>query len=195
MSYKDLRSYQQAVIVYDFTIEFCNRYIDKASRTKDQMEQAARSGKQNIAEGSSEKTSEKSELYLLGIARASFQELLEDFEDFLRQRGFQKWDRDDPRSLIVRNLYKSHWSNKSNLSNQSNKFLQSSPYWSYLGDSEMAANAVICLIHQANFLLDRQIASLEKDFVAKGDYSENLKRKREDEKKRKMLVERGWLAS
>jgi restriction system protein len=98
MSYRELKSYQMATIIYDFTVEFCDRYVkpdrtnrsDKSYqsyRTSDQMVQAARSGKQNIVEGSSERASKKSELKLLAVARASFQELLEDYEDFLRQRG------------------------------------------------------------------------------------------------------------
>ena len=86
MSYKNLRSYQQATIIYDYTAKFCELYVAKFSRTYDQMVQAGRSGKQNIVEGSSERTSKKSELKLLGVARASLQELLEDYEDFLRQR-------------------------------------------------------------------------------------------------------------
>jgi len=121
MSYRDLKSYEQATIIYDFTVEFCNRYIEANksyksypsykfySRMSDQMLQAARSGKQNIVEGSSERTSKKGELKLLGVSRASFQELLEDYEDFLRQRGLEQWSKDDPRSLEIRNIsYKSN---------------------------------------------------------------------------------------
>lgn len=189
MSYRELRSYQQATIVYDFTVAFCDRYVEGGtnltnrsnrtykfySRMSDQMIQAARSGKQNIVEGSSEKTSEKSELKLLGVARASFQELLEDYEDFLRQRGMKRWEKDDPRSLAVRNLYKSDLSNGTNQS-----------YRSYLSNPETAANAAICLIHQVNFLLDRQIKTAEAQFVRDGGYAENLRKKREEEKKRKL---------
>lgn len=169
MSYRELKSYQQATTVYDLTVAFCDRYIDKKSRTHDQMVQAARSGKQNIVEGSSERTSEKSELKLLGVARASFQELLEDYEDFLRQRGMKQWEKDDSRALEVRNLYKSNRT-----------------YTSYLSDSTEAANAAICLIHQVNFLLDQQIRAAEGQFVSGGGYTENLRRKREEEKKRKL---------
>lgn len=193
MSYRELRSYQQATIVYDFTVAFCDRYVEGGtnltnrsnrtykfySRMSDQMIQAARSGKQNIVEGSNEKTSEKSELKLLGVARASFQELLEDYEDFLRQHGFAQWAKDDPRSLEVRNLYKSDLSNGTNQS-----------YRSYLSNPETAANAAICLIHQVNFLLDRQIKTAEAQFVRDGGYTENLRKKREEEKKRKLAQ---WL--
>jgi len=173
MSYRDLKSYQQATIIYDFTVEFCDRYIDKKSRTTDQMVQAARSGKQNIVEGSTERTSKKSELYLLGVARASFQELLEDFEDFLRQRGLRQWSKDNPSAIEIRQL--SYKSNRSYMI-----------YKSYLSNPETAANTAICLINQANFLLDRQIKALESQFIEKGGWSENLRHQREEEKKRKL---------
>jgi four helix bundle suffix protein len=179
MSYRELKSYQQATIIYDFTAEFCNFYIDKKSRTTDQMVQAARSGKQNIVEGSSNRTSEKSELKLLGIARASLQELLEDYEDFLRQRGLEQWDKDDPRSLEIRNLYKSYQTY------QSDKTYQS--YKTYLRDPEVAANTAICLINQVNFLLDRQIKSLENQFIKQGGYTEKLRWQRENEKKKRLV--------
>ena len=180
MSYKELKSYEQATIIYDFTAEFCNRYIDRKSRTKDQMEQAARSGKQNIVEGSANRTSEKSELKLLGVARASFEELLEDYGDFLRQRGFpsyddcsalrvrglHQWGKDDPEARAVRNM--------SYLSDRTYK-----TYASYMENPETAANAAICLIHQANFLLDRQIKAAREQFVSKGGFTEQLSEARQ----------------
>ena len=174
MSYRDLKSYQQATIIYDFTAEFCNFYIDKKSRTTDQMIQAARSGKQNIVEGSSNRTSEKSELKLLGVARASFQELLEDYEDFLRQRNLRLWLKDSAEAREIRALvYKSNRTYKA--------------YRSYLENQESAANTAICLINQVNFLLDRQIKSLENQFIKQGGYSENLFWKRENEKKKRLV--------
>ena len=174
MSYKDLKSYQQATIVYDFTVEFCKKYIDFKSRTKDQMEQAARSGKQNIVEGSSERTSEKSELKLIGVARASFEELLEDYEDFLRQRGFKKWEKDSAQAREVRNLaYKTYTSYTT--------------YKTYISEPESAANAAICLINQTNYLLDRQIKSLQEEFVKTGGYTEKLYQARNEEKKRQLI--------
>lgn len=183
MSYRELKSYQQATVIYDFTVAFCNRYVDKTdmtnksyrsySRMSDQMFQAARSGKQNIVEGSAQRTSERSELKLLGVARASFQELLEDYEDFLRQRNLSQWDKDDPRSLAIRNLYKTDRTDKS--------------YQSYLDDAESAANCAICLINQTNFLLDRHIKSLEQQFITRGGYTEQLRGKREEEKKKNLL--------
>src|SRR5881394_220209 len=95
--YRQLKSFQQAELVYDATVKFCDRFIDKRSRTHDQMVQAARSGRQNIAEGSQASgTSKKFELKLVGVARASLEELLLDFEDFLRQRGMTLWGRGYP---------------------------------------------------------------------------------------------------
>src|SRR5690606_24057120 len=96
--YRQLKSFQLAQLVYDVTARFCDRYIDRRSRTHDQMVQAARSGVQNIAEGSkASATSRKTELKLTNVARASLEELRLDFEDFLRQRGLAEWERDDPR--------------------------------------------------------------------------------------------------
>src|SRR5215469_17233290 len=103
--YRKLKSFQIAQLVYDVTVRFCNRYIDKRSRTHDQMVQAARSGVQNIGEGSKASgTSKKTELKLTNVARASLEELRLDYEDFLRQRGLPLWDRKDPRreNLIAR---------------------------------------------------------------------------------------------
>ncbi|MBI2621406.1 MAG: four helix bundle protein [Candidatus Levybacteria bacterium] len=164
--YRNLKSYQTATLIYDLTAEFCNLYIKKTSRTYDQMVQAARSGRQNIAEGSQASgTSKKSEIKLVGVARASLEELLLDYEDFLRQRGLKIWDKDDPRAWEIRNLtYKTDKSYET--------------YRSYLKSPETAANCLICLINQANYLLDRQIQSLEKSFIEEGGYTENLFRKR-----------------
>lgn len=110
--YRELKSFQHAELVYDATVKFCDRFIDKRSRTHDQMVQAARSGRQNIAEGSQASgTSKKFELKLVGVARASLEELLLDYEDFLRQRGFKLWGRDHPTSQVVRRL--AHEKNRS----------------------------------------------------------------------------------
>ena len=113
--YRELQSYQMAEIVFDGTAAFCDRFIDRRSRTHDQMVQAARSGKQNIAEGSmASGTSKKSELKLIGVARASLEELLLDFQDFLRQKGLPLWGKDHPKSKEVRALcYKKNRSYKS----------------------------------------------------------------------------------
>lgn len=132
------------------------------------MVQAARSGRQNIAEGSQVSgTSKKTEMRLVGVARASLEELLNDFEDFLRQRAMKQWSKDDPRALAIRALaYRPDRSYTT--------------YSSYLSAPENAANCLIILIHQANFLLDRQLASLEESFVKKGGLTEELYRKRRE---------------
>jgi len=103
--YRNLKSYQMTEIIYDATTAFCNRLIDRRSRTHDQMVQAARSGKQNIAEGSmASGTSRKTELKLVGVARASLEELLLDCQDYLRQRGLVLWGKDDQQAQTVRKL-------------------------------------------------------------------------------------------
>ena len=166
--YRDLKSYQMSEIVYDATVEFCNRFIDKKSRTHDQMVQAARSGKQNIAEGSmASGTSKKTELKLVGVARASLEELLLDYEDFLRQRELPQWEKGHPQAQAVRKL--AFEKNRSYLT-----------YKSYLEKtSEEAANTLICLIHQANYLLDQQLRQLEKQFLEEGGFTEKLYRERQ----------------
>jgi restriction system protein len=100
--YRDLRSFRASTLVYDATVAFCDRFVDKRSRTVDQMVQAARSGRQNIAEGSrASATSSQTELRLVNVARASLDELLLDYEDFLRQRGFRQWRKDDREARAV----------------------------------------------------------------------------------------------
>jgi len=168
--YRKLKSYQTSELVYDFTVEFCDRYVDEShktyraykSRMTDQMVQAARSGKQNIVEGSKASgTSKKMELKLVGIARASMEELLQDYEDFLRQRGLSLWGKDHPGSRAVRALaYRPDRTYET--------------YRQFLASPETAANAALCLIHQANFLLDRQLRALEKDFLENGGFTERL---------------------
>jgi four helix bundle suffix protein len=166
--YRDLQSYQMAEIVYDATKVFCDRFISLRSRTHDQMVQAARSGKQNIAEGSmASGTSKKTELKLIGVARASLEELLLDYEDFLRQKGLALWTKDNPQSKKVRGLaYDKNRSYKT--------------YKTYIeeGAPEVAANTAICLIHQANYLLDQQLRALDKAFLKEGGFTERLYRTR-----------------
>lgn len=164
--YRNLRSYQTATVIYDLTVEFVRFYVDPRSRTTDQMIQAARSGRQNIAEGSQASViSKKTEIKLVGVARASLEELLIDFEDFLRQRNLLLWQKDGPKAKAIRAL-----------TYQTDKTYQT--YQTYLKDPETAANMTICLIHQANYLLDRQLQALEKAFITEGGYSENLFKKR-----------------
>jgi len=166
--YRDLQSYQMAEIVYDGAVAFCDRFISKRSRTHDQMVQAARSGKQNIAEGCmASGTSKKTELKLVGVARASLEELLLDFHDYLRQHGLPLWGKDHPKAKKVRGLcYRKNRSYKT--------------YTPYIEESrpETAANTLICLIHQANYLLDRQLRALEKEFLKGGGFTERLYRSR-----------------
>src|SRR5689334_22470839 len=176
--YRNLKSFQVAQLVYDVTIRFCNRYIEKRSRTHDQMVQAARSGVQNIAEGSQASgTSKKSELKLTNVARASLEELRLDYEDFLRQRDLEQWAREDVRraELIARRPATAEevaqWarevrdrSSQGGLPGQSGhggqrscgggstKSTQSTPS-TY---AEIAANGVLALIAVASALLSRQ---------------------------------------
>lgn len=162
--YRQLKSFQHAELVYDATVKFCDRFIDKRSRTHDQMVQAARSGRQNIAEGSQASgTSKKFELKLVGVARASLEELLLDYEDFLRQRGLALWGKNHPAAQIVRRL--AYEKNRSYLT-----------YRAYIEESppEVAANTLVCLIHQTNYLLDQQLRQLEQAFLKEGGFTERL---------------------
>lgn len=168
--YRQLKSFQGAEIIYDFTVVFCNKHMsyktNKSYRMFDQMVQAARSGRQNIAEGSMVSgTSKKTELKLIGVARASLEELLLDFEDFLRQRGLLLWSKDSKEAKAVREL--------AYMFNRSYK-----TYELFMSSPEKAANCAICLINQANFLLDQQLKSLEKEFLEQGGFTERLYRAR-----------------
>jgi four helix bundle suffix protein len=171
--YRNLKSYQMTEIVYDATTAFCNRLIDRRSRTHDQMVQAARSGKQNIAEGSmASGTSRKTELKLVGVARASLEELLLDCQDYLRQHGLALWGKEDKQAQTVRKLaFKKDRSYET--------------YKSYIEDAapEVAANTLICLIHQANYLLDQQLRQLEERFLKEGGFTERLYQKRSQARK------------
>ena len=162
--YRDLKSYQMSELVYDGTVAFCDRFISRRSRTHDQMVQAARSGKQNIAEGCmASGTSKKTELKLVGVARASLEELLLDFQDYLRQHGLPLWGKDHPKAKEVRGLCyrkdRSYMTYKSYIEKDS---------------PEIAANTMICLIHQTNYLLDQQLRALEKEFLKEGGFTERL---------------------
>jgi len=172
--YRELQSYQMAEIVFDATVAFCDRFVDRRSRTHDQMVQAARSGKQNIAEGSmASGTSKKTELKLIGVARASLEELLLDFQDFLRQKGLPLWGKDNAKALTVRKLAHS-------------KDRSYKTYKTYFEEvpPEVAANVAICLIHQTNYLLDQQLRALEKEFLKEGGFTERLYRVRSERRKR-----------
>ena len=180
--YRDTVSFQTTTLIYDATVWFCENFLDSRSRTVDQMVQAARSGRQNIAEGSrAAATSSQTELRLVNVARASLEELLLDYEDFLRHRRLPAWAPDSPEAMAVRRVPQEFRkvqpdpSNPSDLSDLPDAE-RAALYSRWLGHADPAirANALICLIHQANFLLDRQIAALEKGFVEGGGYSEQL---------------------
>ncbi len=173
--YRELQSYKMSEIVFDATAVFCDRFIDRRSRTHDQMVQAARSGKQNIAEGSmASGTSKKTELKLVGVARASLEELLLDFQDFLRQRGLPPWGKDHPEAQKVRKL--AYAKDRSYMTYKT--YVEASP-------PEVAANTMSCLIHQTNYLLDQQLRALEKDFLKEGGFTERLYNARSKARKKK----------
>jgi len=178
--YRKLRSFQCAQLVYDATVIFCERFVEKRSRTHDQMVQAARSGVQNIAEGSmASATSKKNELKLTGVARASLEELLLDYEDFLRQRGLRIWSKDSPEALAVRGKYRSDKSDPSDRSDASDRLDKADAYGIATASPEVAANTLICLINQASFLLGRQLQKLEQSFLNEGGFTERLYRERQ----------------
>ena len=174
--YRKSASFQTATLIYDATYWFCEKFIDSRSRTLDQMIQAARSGRQNIAEGSrAAATSSQTELRLINVARASLEELLLDYEDYLRHRHLKQWAVSSAEASAVREVpqrLKRDRSDQTDLTDQECWVLYAS--WLEHESPEVRANAIICLIHQANFLLDRQIAALEAAFVEEGGYSEQL---------------------
>jgi restriction system protein len=178
--YRRLASFQTATMIYDATVWFCEKFLDeKKTRTVDQMVQAARSGRQNIAEGSrASATSSQTELRLVNVARSSLEELLLDFEDYLRHRRLRTWDAGSPEAMSVRSVvsqWKKDQSDQSELTDLTDQQRwQLYSRWLDHDQPEVRANAVICLIHQANFLLDQQIDTLEQQFIDEGGYSEQL---------------------
>jgi len=167
-NYRELLSYRKAEIVFDLTYRFCQRFLARLDRTVDQMVQAARSGKQNIMEGSKVSgTSKEMEIKLLGVARASLEELLGDYYDFLRVRALPIWEKESRQARFVRRL-----GTKADLSYEDyREFCETRP-------AEVVANIAVCLIHQTDFLLDRQIRRLERDFVQEGGLRERMTRAR-----------------
>jgi four helix bundle suffix protein len=167
-NYAELLSYQKAEVVYDLTFRFCERFLKRGDRTIDQMVQAARSGKQNIVEGSKASvTSKEMEIKLTNVARASLEELLVDYQDFLRVRDLKLWPKDSKEAQYVRRL-----GNKSHVTYETyREFCETRP-------AEVVANIALCLIHQTNYLLDRQLRRLEKDFVKEGGLRERMTRAR-----------------
>ena len=185
--YRRLKSFQIAQLVYDVTVKFCDRYVGKRSRTHDQMVQAARSGVQNIAEGSQASgTSKKTELRLTNVARASLEELRLDYEDFLRQRGMTVWERGDARreALIRRRPGTADdvaaWAIEA--SSGAGGLEEGRRASSY---PEIVANGALALTVVACALLDRQIASLANAFESEGGFTERLYRVRTAKRSRR----------
>ena len=162
-NYQDLASYKKATVIYDLTFYFAKRFLDKGDRTIDQMVQAARSGKQNIAEGcAAAATSAETELKLVNVARASMKELLVDYEDYLRVRRLTKWAFDDERTRKTREFCKTHES--------SDDFMRGIDKRS----DEAIANITITLLHQYDNIIGAYIAHLEKTFVEQGGIRERM---------------------
>jgi four helix bundle suffix protein len=211
--YRNLKSFQMAQLAYDVTVRFCDAYVDKRSRTHDQMVQAARSGVQNIAEGSqASATSKKTELKLTNVARASLEELRLDFEDFLRQRELPLWEPDNPALVRFKKRRcasladfrawveeeKKHRDGKKYTDTQGrtrtgtndgkkNPSSVSVPAGQCksvsVSDSVFVANAVLSLLNLACYLLDRQIEVQAKAFEEEGGFTERLYRVRNNRRK------------
>ena len=177
--YEKLRSYKVAEAVYDATVVFCDRFVDKRSRTHDQMVQAARSGVRNISEGSgASATSRKSEMLLTNVARASLSdELLRDYKSFLTQRGLRVWQKDSPEALAMRERLKHDVvpdlppAKKGNIRLTG---LTGLTEFIAQADAEIAGNAMLCAVNQAAYLLRRQVEQLGRDFVEHGGFTERL---------------------
>ena len=170
-NYRKLLSYQKTEVIYEITFYFCSTYLQKGDRTVDQMVQAARSGKQNIIEGSAASaTSAKTEIKLVNVAKASLQELLEDYIDYLRTRGHRQWEEGSVELETMRQLGREH---------------SDAEYFMKLCSSrppETIANMAIVLIKQADYLLFKQLERLEKDFVDQGGFSERMMRVRKEKR-------------
>jgi len=167
-NYRELLSYQKGEVIYDITFRFCHKFLKVGDRTIDQMIQAARSGKQNISEGSEfSGTSKEVEIKLVNTARASLEELLLDYQDFLRVRNLRLWNKDDKEARYVRRL-----GSKPSLTFEAvREFVETRPH-------ETVANIAICLIHQTNYLLDQLKRRLEQDFLKEGGLRERMTRAR-----------------
>lgn len=176
--YKNLLSYRYAVIIFDLTSDFLRKFLPEIEqrRTREQMTQAARSGKQNIVEGSGrDLTSKKSEITLLDVARMSFEELTEDYEDFLRQHRLRIWAKTEPKVAQIRQrAFK--LTDSSNIDTKGDfKVAPQLPT-----DPELAANILLTLCHQASYLVFQQLKSVENKIITQGGYTENLTRRRND---------------
>lgn len=167
--YKNLRVYRVTEIIYDVTYIFVRRFLEKGDRTVDQMVQAARSSKQNIAEGSAAGvTSKETEIKLTNVAKASLQELLIDYEDYLRVRNLRLWDKNDRKAIQTRNFCRQH--------------TDSAVYREKMAirSDETVANIAIILIHQADVMLHRLIERQKADFLQQGGIREQMSRARRE---------------
>ena len=208
--YRNLKSFQLSQLVYDVTARFCDLYVDKFSRTRDQMVQAARSGVQNIAEGSqASATSKKTELKLTNVARASLEELRLDYEDFLRQRGLPMWGPEHPALSRFKakrcssledvrvwveeekrtdgkkhtdELGRTGTGTDGRGKSRASVFVGVGPCRS-VSDSMLVANAVLSLLNLCCYLLDRQLAAQAKAFETEGGFTERLYRVRSAKRK------------
>lgn len=166
-NYRDLIVFRKSECIYDITAYFVETHLDRGDRTRDQMLQAARSGKQNIAEGSAAgSTSRETEIKLTNVAKASLQELLLDYEDYLRVRSLHLWGRDDARTMQARRVCAAH--------------SDSAYYMEAVGrrTGETIANIAIVLIRQTDLLLSRLIERQKSDFVKYGGIREEMTRAR-----------------
>lgn len=173
--YKYLLTYQYASIIYDLTVEFCAQFLRgrELLRQRDQMVQAARSGKQNIVEGY-ELQSLESYIRFLGIAKGSLKELLEDYEDYLRQRGLSLWPKNDPRMREMRALRIMR-----------EPFLHLPQFSHIPHNPKLATNLLVMLCQRTTYLLEKQIASLREKFIQEGGFREKLFRQRMEQRNRK----------
>jgi len=166
--YQTLLSFQKAEVVYDITFRFAHKYLGRGDRTVDQMIQSARSCKQNILEGSkAATTSKETEIKLTNVGRASLEELLADYRDYLRVRDLRIWNKDSKEALFVRDLGRK----TPQTFELYREFVETRP-------AEVIANITICLIHQTNFLLDQQLKTLEKEFIEQGGLREKMTKAR-----------------
>ena len=204
--YRKLKSFQVAQLAYDVTVRFCDRYIEKRSRTHDQMVQAARSGVQNIAEGSQASgTSKKTELKLTNVARASLEELRLDYEDYLRQRGLPQWPPQYPALMRFKAkrcatleqvrvwVEEERWGRPPTATDKqapgktsvpASVPVSERPCASVPSSAGLVANAALSLLNLACYLLDKQLAAQEKAFVEEGGFTERLYRVRSERRTR-----------
>lgn len=172
--YRNLKAFQLATCIYDITYYFANKYLDKKDRTIDQMIQAARSGKQNIAEGSAASTtSAETEIKLTNVAKASLQELLLDYEDYIRVNELEQWLATDNRTIKTRQICRWH--------NDSKYYVDAVKVRS----AETIANIAIVLIHQTDYLLERLIEKQKLNFLKNGGIREQMTRARLEERNKK----------